>query len=354
MNLETGFKVAAAHAAPVFLDRCQTIEKTCSIIEEAAGNAARLIAFPETFIPAFPVWSALRAPIHNHDLFRRLVANSIHVEGQEIARIRAAARDKQIIVSLGFNESTRDSVGCIYNSNVLIGQDGSILNHHRKIVPTFYEKLTWAPGDGAGLRVCDTACGRVGMLICGENTNPLARYTMIAQGEQVHISTYPPMWPTHPPADGGNYDLAEAIRLRAGAHSFEAKAFNIVASAFLDDKMFEFLASLDSAAAAILEGSPRSMSMVTGPTGKRISDELCDEEGILYAEIDLRACVEPKQFHDISGGYNRFDVFRLTVNRSAQRPIEFTDESPCVSQDSSSTDEASEESPGETSNHHVV
>ena len=137
------------------------------------------------------------------------------IPGAELDRVCATARKFSIVVSLGLNERAESSLGCLYNSNVLIGEDGTVLNHHRKIVPTFYEKLTWAAGDGAGLRVCETACGRIGMLICGENTNPLARYAMIAQGEQIHISSYPPVWPTHDPKDGGNYDLAHAIRLRS-------------------------------------------------------------------------------------------------------------------------------------------
>lgn len=319
-------KVAAAHVSPVFLDLQATIEKACSIIREAAANGAGVIAFPETFVPAFPVWSALRAPIYNHELFRGLLANSIRVDGDEMSRVRQVAAEHQIIVSLGFNETSSHSVGTLYNSNVLIDRDGTILNHHRKIVPTFYEKLTWSPGDGAGLRVCETSCGRIGMLICGENTNPLARYTMMAQAEQIHISTYPPVWPTHGPGESRNYDLAHAIRLRAGAHSFEAKAFNIVSSGFLDQDMFRQLSELGADAGAILEASPRSISVITGPSGTAISNELCEEEGIAYAEMDLNDCVEPKQFHDVSGGYNRFDVFQLTVNREAQRPVRFAED----------------------------
>src|SRR5204863_147527 len=164
--------------------------------------------------------------------------------------------------------ATADSVGCLWTSNVLIGEDGAILNHHRKLVPTFWEKLTWANGDGAGLRVCDTRLGRLGVLICGENTNPLARFTLMAQGEQVHVSTYPPVWPTRDPRGGGNYDLAAAIRIRAGGHAFEAKAFNIVASGFMDAAMREELATLGPEAARVLDESPRAVSMVIGPTGE--------------------------------------------------------------------------------------
>jgi len=317
----TPFKVAAAHVSPVFLDREKTVAKACSLIEEAARNGAALIAFPETYIPAFPLWSAVSAPIHNHEWFTRLAASSLRCPGPELERIAAAARRHGIVVSVGFNEGTTDSVGCIWNSNVLIGEDGTILNHHRKLVPTFWEELTWANGDGAGLRVCETRVGRIGVLICGENTNPLARFALMAQGEEIHSSTYPPVWPTRDPKSGGNYDLAAAIRIRAGAHSFEAKAFNIVASGIFDAAMREELATLGREAVRVLEESPRAVSMVIGPTGEPISEVLSDHEGLLYATIDTRACVEPKQFHDVVGYYNRFDVFKLTVDRTRRRPV---------------------------------
>jgi aliphatic nitrilase len=316
-------KVAAAHVAPVFLDREKTVAKACALVEEAARHGAALVAFPETYVPAFPLWSAVVAPIHNHDWFKRLAANSVRCPGPELDRIAAAARRHGIVVSVGFNEGTADSVGCIWNSNVLIGEDGAILNHHRKLVPTFWEKLTWANGDGAGLRVCPTRLGRIGVLICGENTNPLARYTLMAQGEEIHVSTYPPVWPTRDPRGGGNYDLASAIRIRAGAHSFEAKAFNIVASGFLDAAMREELATLGPEAVRVLEQSPRAVSVVIGPSGEPVSEVLGDHEGLLYATIDTSACVEPKQFHDVVGYYNRFDVFHLTVDRTRQRPVAF-------------------------------
>ena len=320
------YKVAIAHVAPVFLDLEATLGKACSLIEEAAQNGARIVAFPEAYIPAFPVWSALRAPIHNHDLFKRLACNAVRVPGPEVAKICDCARESRIIVSMGINEGTDISVGCIWNANLLIGEDGSILNHHRKLVPTFFEKMTWANGDGAGLRVSDTPLGRIGALICGENTNPLARYALVAQGEQVHVSTYPPAWPTKDPKEGGNYDLAGAIRVRAGAHSFEAKCFNIVASGFMDKPMRDAMAELNKDAGRILDNSPRGVSMVIGPDAETVGDVISDSEGILYVDIDLEACVEPKQFHDVVGYYNRFDIFKLTVDRSENRPVTFTAE----------------------------
>jgi len=314
-------KVCAAHVAAVYLDAQATVAKAASLIAEAARAGARLIAFPESFVPGFPVWAAVQAPIKSHDYFKKLAANSVAVPGPEVEQLCAAAREHGIVVSVGISESSPASVGCLWNSNLLIGADGALLNHHRKLVPTFYEKLIWASGDGAGLKVCETEIGRLGMLICGENTNPLARYALIAQGEQIHVSSYPPVWPTRPPNQAGRYDLASAIRIRAGAHSFEGKVFNIVASAFLDAATMQALHGLDAEARETLEQSPRGVSMVLGPSGEVISDTLCEEEGLLYHAIDLSDCVEPKQFHDVAGYYNRFDVFNLAVNRKRLTPI---------------------------------
>jgi aliphatic nitrilase len=321
------YKVAAAHVAPVFLDTDRSVDKACSVIEEAAVNGARLIAFPESFVPGFPIWAALEAPIRTHELFKRLAASAIKIDGLELARIREVARQKRIVVSMGFTEGTTTSVGCLWNSNVLIGADGNLLNHHRKMVPTFYEKLIWANGDGSGLRVCDTDLGRIGMLICGENTNPLARFALLAEGEQVHISSYPPVWPTRPLDGPGNYDLAHAIRLRAAAHAFEGKVFNIVASSCVDQTLRRVIEdALGSESSRILDQSPRGISVVMGPAGVPQGDSLCQDEGILYANIDLAQCVEPKQFHDLVGYYNRFDIFELKVNRSPRPPATFVDQ----------------------------
>ena len=324
------FKAAACHASSVFLDADKTAEKACDLIAEAAANGASLVVFPESFLPGFPVWAALQAPIYNHGFFRALVAQAQKLSDGAIRTIRMAARRHGVHVSLGFTEGTDASVGCIWNSNVLIGPDGAILNHHRKLVPTFYEKLVWANGDARGLRVTSTEIGRVGMLICGENTNPLARYALMAQGEQVHISSYPPIWPTRPPEEAGAYDLKRAIEIRAGAHAFEAKVFNIVASGFVDAAMREAMgsmgqASLGKASLEVMDNSPRGISMVLDPTSQVVGEVLGEHEGILYAEIDTARCVEPKQFHDVVGYYNRFDVFHLEVDRSAREPAYFSE-----------------------------
>ncbi len=323
---QTIVKVAAAHAAPVYMDRASTVKKCIAFIEEASSHGAELVVFPESFIPGFPVWAALWAPIYNHEWFKLMVANSILIDGPEMATISASAKRHGVFVSLGFSESTPVSAGCIWNSNVLIGDDGTILNHHRKLVPTFYEKLVWASGDGHGLQVSDTRIGKIGALICGENTNPLARYALMAQGEQIHISAWPAIWPTRKPGSGQNFDNLAANRIRAGAHSFEAKAFGILNAGFMDRRMMDMLLDgADAQAAEVLESTPRAATQFLDPTGSSIGDLLQKEEGIAYATFDLSACVEPKQFHDVVGYYNRFDVFELSISRRRLSPATFVD-----------------------------
>lgn len=342
-------RVAACHAAPVFLSAKATTERAVAFITTAAKNSANLIVFPETYIPAFPVWSALRAPTQNHDLFKRMADQSILADGEEVQTLQSAAQRTKTYLSVGISERTRYSSGTLFNSNVFIGPDGRVLNLHRKLMPTFFEKLTWAPGDGHGLRVVETPFGKIGNLICGENTNPLARYSLIAQAEQLHISTWPAAWPTRiadpssvGKAKGKNYDNVAANRIRAAAHCFEAKAFGVLCSGHLDDQAIEIIAAGASDAELIknvLQTSQRGATMFLDPTGapmpgftidsttgeKKELDFLQKEEDILYADLNLADCVEGKQYHDVVGGYQRHDIFKLTVNRERQLPIRFHD-----------------------------
>ncbi len=325
MNNLPKFKVAAIHAAPVFLDKRATTEKAVNLIAEAASHGAELVVFPESYIPAFPVWAALWAPIFNHDLFVLMVDNSVLVPGPELALIAAEAKHRGVFVSMGFSEKNPISAGCLWNSNILIDDTGRVLNHHRKLMPTYFEKLIWAQGDGAGLQVVETRLGRIGGLICGENTNPLARYALMAQAEQVHISSYPPIWPTKPPSSGGNYDNVSANRIRAAAHSFEAKAFGVVCAGFMDKAMRDFLVDRDPSIAHIVDGTSQGASLFVDPTGIQIGETIQHAEGIVYAEFDLNECIEPKQFHDVVGYYNRFDVFDFRIKRKRTIAATFDD-----------------------------
>ena len=148
----------------------------------------------------------------------------------------------------------------------------------------------------------------------------------MAQGEQVHVSSWPPMWPTRRPQGGGNFNNVAANRIRASAHCFEAKAFGIVTAGYMDAAMRAFLIERDPTIADVIDHTPRASSFFVDPTGEVFGDVLQDEEGIAYAELDLNRCVEPKQFHDVVGYYNRFDIFDLTVDRTRLVPARFRDE----------------------------
>lgn len=320
--------VAAVHASSVMLDKAGSIAKACRLIEEAATLGARLVVFPESFVPGFPLWNALLRPIDGHAMFRRFAENSIRIDDPEMRLIAGAAARNRVFVSLGFSEVSPHSVGCLWNSNILLSDEGELLNHHRKLVPTFYEKLSWTGGDGAGLRVVSTKIGRIGSLICGENNNPLSRYTLMAQGEQIHTANYPPVWPFRNPVGGKVYDLQDAIRVRAAAHSFEAKVFTIVSAGFLDEASIAVIAAGNGESEQILRACPRSCSMIVGPDGALRSEVRCDHEGLVPAEIDVSEALEHKQHHDMAGYYNRLDIFSVHVRRVRPEPAYFDEMRP--------------------------
>jgi nitrilase len=314
------FKVAAVQAAPVFLDTNATVDKACRLIREAASNGATLIVFPEVFVPAYPYWSWVGTPVAGSPWFQKLCEAAVEVPGPEVARIAQAARDCKVHVGIGINERNARSVSLLYNTMLLIGPDGSLIGRHRKLVPTWAEKMTWAPGDGAGLRVHQTAVGPVGMLACGENTNTLARFTLLSQGELVHLASYISL-PVAPP----DYDMAEAIKLRAMAHSFEGKVYTVVSCSTISPEIIEQMDGAFPGARELLARKNSAFSGVIGPDGRLVGEALIDDEGIVYADVDLRRCIQGRQMHDITGGYNRFDVFDLRVNRSELQSSSFLD-----------------------------
>ena len=321
------FKAAAVQAAPVFFDRAATIDKLESLVEKAVAAGAELIVFGESFIPAFPVWNLIYAPIDQHGFCRRMFENAVEVPGPHSRRLGEIAKRHGVILSVGVTEKAPGSMGTLWNTNLLFGRDGELLNRHRKLVPTWAEKLTWANGDAAYLRVEQTDIARLGVLICGENTNTLARFALLAQGEQVHISTYPPAWPFQRPGTTTDaYNLTEAIRIRAAAHAFEGKVFNVVAACALDADAIAQLSQGDSNMAdpkleELLRAAPAPVSMIVGPNGELLGDPVQGTEGMVIAEIDLARSIEFKMLHDIVGHYNRFDIFRLEVDPTPNRPV---------------------------------
>lgn len=310
------FVAAAVQAAPEFLNTGATVDKAVALIHEAAAGAARLVAFPEVFVAGYPYWSWIMTPLEGSAWFERLYRSAILVPGPEVETLCKAARQAKVNVVIGVNERAPHSLGTIYNTVLTIGSDGQLLGRHRKLVPTWAEKLTWAPGDASGLKVHQTDIGPLGALACGENTNTLARFALLAQGELVHVANYIAL-----PVAPADYDMAEAIKVRAMAHSFEGKVFTVVSCSTVSEEIIGAMEREKPGSRALLERGNSAFSAIIGPDGRVVGKPLVDEEGIVYAEIDLSRCIQPKQMHDIVGHYNRFDIFELKVNAAPQRPV---------------------------------
>ncbi|MEC5409641.1 carbon-nitrogen hydrolase family protein [Paraburkholderia sp. MPAMCS5] len=315
----TPFIAAAVQAAPVYLDADATVELACSLIDEAAKNGARLIAFPEVFVAGYPYWNWTMTPVQGSPWYERLYINSIDVPGPHVERLCAAAREANCFVVIGVNERGAHSYGTLYNTVLFIGADGTLLGRHRKLVPTWAEKLTWTGGDGNSLTVYDTEIGPLGALACGENTNTLARFSLLAQGELIHVANYIAL-----PVAPKDYDMVEAIKVRAAAHSFEGKLFSIVSCSSISQEIIDCVAGDDANGRALLEREHSAFSGIFGPDGRLLTEPLIDREGIVYGEIDLTRCIQPKQMHDIVGHYNRFDIFSLSVDKQQRAPIQIT------------------------------
>lgn len=313
------FKAATVQTAPVFLNVAKTVDKAISFIVEARKSGAQLIAFPEVFIAGYPYWNWIMTPVQGSKWYEQLYKNSVAVTDPAIGRICEAAKANNITVVIGINERG-DSYGEIYNTNLIIDNHGQLIGKHRKLVPTWAEKLTWTSGDGSSLKVYNTEIGPIGTLACGENTNTLARFTLLSQGELIHIANYISL-PVAPP----DYNMAEAIKIRAAAHSFEGKLFTIVSCSTISKEIMDALKPDVPNVEELLTRKNSAFSGFIGPNGAVIGEPLIDDEGMVYADIDLEKCIQPKQMHDILGHYNRFDIFDLRVNVAPTRKITFID-----------------------------
>ncbi|PHM71834.1 carbon-nitrogen hydrolase family protein [Xenorhabdus kozodoii] len=314
------FKAAAVQAAPIFLDTEATVDLVCRLIQEAADKGASLVAFPEVFVSGYPYWNWVMNPIQGSSWFEKLCKSAIEVPGPEINKIAQVAARHHINVVIGVNERNPKGIATLYNTLVTLSDEGQILGRHRKLVPTWAEKLTWANGDASALKVHDTSIGPLGVLACGENTNTLARFSLLSQGELVHVASYISL-PVAPP----DYDMAEAIRLRAAAHCFEGKVFTIVSCSTISPEIINAMSASHPEAEALLARTNSAFTGFIGPDGRVIGTPLIDKEGIVYADIDLNRCIQPRQMHDITGHYNRFDIFDLKVNRRPLTAIRFAD-----------------------------
>lgn len=313
-------KVAAVQAAPVFLDRDASIAKLERLVAEAAGHGAELVVFGETYLAGFPVWNGVLPPVDQHELHQRLFESAITVPGFHADALGRIAAQYGVVLSVGVNERAEHSLGQLFNTNLVFDPRGRLVNHRRKLVATWYERLTWSHGDAHDLKPVELDGWRLGALICGENTNTLARYALLAQGERLHIATYPPTWPFDQRPGAPEYDLMDTIRIRSAAHAFEGKVFSIVAATALDDQAVAAVANGDPRTEELLRSTPTA-SLVMGPRGDTLAGPLVGKEGILYAEVDLAEEIALKQAHDIVGTYQRLDIFELRMDTSRPHPI---------------------------------
>jgi len=303
-------KVAAVQAASVFLDRAGSTEKACGLIREAGASGARVIGFPEGFIPAHPVW------YHHHPatsaianrLATELFKNSVEIPGPEIERLCAAAREAHAYVVMGVCEKIPNTIGTMFNTQVFIGPDGNLLGKHQKLMPTVGERLVHMGGFGDTLAAVQTEFGPMTGLICGENSNPLAIFALIAEGTAIHVAS----WPNAP----GRTALPRSERgiMTGRALAFMAKAFVINACGAMSDDMRRILAYTTEDRPFLADPELSGGSSIIGPDSKVIAGPMGPEEGILYADIDLEECVRGKLAHDFAGHYNRADVFTLLLN----------------------------------------
>jgi nitrilase len=302
------FKVAAVQAAPVFLDREATVEKGCALIAEVAAAGARLAVFPETWIPGYPVWANADSRWNygpSKKLYGQLYRNSVEVPGPAVDRLREAARRNGIAVVMGINE--RIATGTLYNSMLFIDRDGTLLGTHRKLVPTYHERMIWGRGDGSTLSVFDSSVGRLGGLVCWEHWMPLARFSLYAQGEQVHAA----VWPSAP----------ETFLLSCRAMAFEGRCFVVAAASYFTKSMLPSGFPLAKEMEVLSEHLCLGGSAVIGPDARFIAGPVYDCETIVYADIDLNRIAEEKELLDVAGHYSRPDVFNLSLNRRPMQPL---------------------------------
>jgi nitrilase len=311
------FKAAVVQHPPVLLDLERSMARAVELVAEAAAGDARLVVFPECFLPGYPVWiwrlrpgkdMAIAAGLH-----RDLAANAVDLGRDGLAPLRAAAREHGVVLVIGFHEIGASASGStLFNSAAVIDADGSLANVHRKLMPTNPERMVWGFGDAEGLRVVDTAVGRIGLLICWENYMPLARYALYGQNLQILVS---PTWDTgetwlatmrHIAREGGCWVIGCSTPLQASD----------VPEGFPDRELI-----CPDPAEWINEGD----AIVHRPGGACVAGPMHCEKGLLWAEIDVGAVDASRRTLDVAGHYARPDIFTLTVNRAPQLPVVFVD-----------------------------
>ena len=309
-------KIAIIQESPVYLDREKTIEKAVLLVEQAASGGAELVVFPEAFISGYPAWIWRLRPGSDwgtsEELHSRLLDSSVDISAGDLKPLCDAAKKNKLSIVCGLNERDGSlSKATLYNTVVVIGVNGEILNHHRKLMPTNPERMVWGFGDGSGLNVVDTPVGRVGTLLCWENYMPLARYSLYSQGVEVYIA------PTYDSGEGWLGTMQHIAREgRCWVISSGVAITNSDIPADLPDR--------EDLYPTTEEWINPGDSAVIAPGGEIVAGPMHQEKGILFAEIDSKRVAISKRDLDITGHYSRPDIFTLKVNTKPQSPIEFT------------------------------
>lgn len=303
--------VAIIQSSPVFLDLEASVAKAVRLAEEAARNGARVVVFGETWLPGYPAWLDYCSDVAlwdhgpSKEVFARLRQNSVVVPGKETKQLAQLAGDHQLTLVIGVNEriETGPGNGTLYNTLLTFSSEGKLANHHRKLVPTYTERLVWGQGDGGGLDSVPTPSGRVGGLICWEHWMPLARQALHNAGEHIHVA----VWPT----------VHEMHQLASRHYAFEARCFVLAAGLVMrvKDLPAGLQATPDLAAnpeAFLLRGG----SAIIGPDGKYVVEPVYEQETFVSGDLDLEACDREKMTLDVAGHYSRPDIFNFRVSKT--------------------------------------
>lgn len=319
--LSSPYTAALVQHPPVFHDLAATLDRLEALTAEAVAEGARLVVFPEAFIPGYPAWAygtgTWQDPAGKR-FYREMVENSLEIPSPELARLQALAARHEIVLVVGASERDgRFSRTSLFNSLVYIDRDGTLLGVHRKLMPTAAERLVWSYGDASGLRAHETALGRIGGLICYEHWMPLPRFALHASGEQVHVAAWP--------------DLPEIDQIASRHYAFEGRCYVLCVGQLLTWNDFPDDEELRRAVAGVgdLGGGADVLfpagSGIVGPDGEWVAGPAAPEPTIVYGEIDLDRLVGEKAVLDTGGHYHRPDVFSVSVDRRPRPIAEFGD-----------------------------
>ena len=308
-------KLAIVQKPPVFLDKHKTIDLAVNTIEEAAANGAELIVFTEAFIPGYPTWVWRLKPGGDwglsETLHERLLNNAVVMESDDLEPLYQVAKKHNITIVCGIEErDSHLSQSTLYNTVIVIGSDGSLLNKHRKLMPTNPERMVWGFGDAAGLKVVDTPCGRIGTLLCWENFMPLARYAMYSQGVEIYIA------PTY---DSGEAWIGTLQHIAREGCCWVVGCGNLMKGSDIPSDFPDKEKLYPDVDEWINPGD----SIVIAPGGEIVAGPMNKESGILYCEVDKDKVAISKRAFDVTGHYSRPDIFQLHVNTQPQSPVVF-------------------------------